>query len=79
MIEAARSAAGAGAEGMFGGFGSFLGGMLLFVGITLLLFPLLVNVYGIMDTLFGPLTGGGSFAQGNVAQGNDFVPEVIIT
>ena len=74
MIEAARSAAGSGAEGMIGGFGSLLGGMLLFVGITLLLFPLLVNVYGIMDTLFGPLTGGGSFAQGN-----DFVPEVIIT
>ena len=79
MIEAARSAAGADAGGMIGGFGSFLGGMLLFVGITLLLFPLLVNVYGIMDTLFGPLTGGGSFAQGNDAQGNDFVPEVIIT
>lgn len=74
MIDAARSAAGSGAEGMIGGFGSLLGGMLLFVGITLLLFPLLVNVYGIMDTLFGPLTGGGSFAQGN-----DFVPEVIIT
>ena len=71
MIE---SAAGAGAEGMIGGFGSLLGGMLLFAGITLLLFPLLVNIYGIMDTLFGPLTGGGSFAQGN-----DFVPEVIIT
>lgn len=74
MIEAARSAAGAEAGGMIGGFGSLLGGMLLFVGITLLLFPLLVNVYGIMDTLLGPLTGGGSFAQGN-----DFVPEVIIT
>lgn len=79
MMEAARSAAGADAGGMIGGFGSFLGGMFLFIGIALLLFPLLVNIYGIMDTLFGPLTGGGSFAQGNDVQGNDFVPEVIIT
>lgn len=74
LMDAAMSAAGAGAGGMGGSFGSFLGGMLLFIGITLLLFPILVNVYGIMDSLFGPLTGGGSFAQGN-----DFIPEVIIT
>ena len=74
LMDAAMGAFGVGPGGMGGSFGGFLGGLALFIGLAFLLFPIMVNLYGIMDSLFNPLTGGGSFAQGD-----GFIPEVIIT
>lgn len=74
LMDAAMGAFGVGPGGVGGSFGGFLGGLALFIGLAFLLFPIMVNLYGIMDSLFNPLTGGGSFAQGD-----GFIPEVIIT
>lgn len=66
MMEASMSAAAAGGGdipmmGMGGGsFGSFLGGLLMFAGMALLMFPLLVNIYGILDTFASALMGRSS-------------------
>ena len=77
LMEAAMSAAGAGPSGLEGSFGDFLGGLGMFSLMAILLFPLLVNLYGIVDSIFGPLTGVGygSAAHDNISP----LPEIIIT
>lgn len=66
MMEASMVAMGGGQT-----FGSFLGGLGLFIGLGILLFPLLVNLYGILDSTFGALTKGSS--------SGGLLPEIIIT
>ena len=57
-------------------FGSWLGGMATFTLMFIILFPVLVNLYGIIDTIGNALTGSGSYTD---SQGGSFIPEVIIT
>ena len=85
MMEASMSAFGGhfspGGMGSMS-FGSWLGGMATFALMFIILFPVLVNLYGIMDTIGNALTGGGSYADnrgGGGFGGGGFVPEVIIT
>ena len=74
LMDAAMEASGVGSGGIGESFGGFLGGQALFIGLAFLSFPIMVNLYAIMDSLFNPLMGGRSFAHGDV-----FIPEVIIT
>lgn len=53
-------------------FGSWLGSMATFALMFIMFFPVLVNLYGIIDTIGNSLTGGGSYAD-------SLIPEVIIT
>ena len=53
MMEASMAMAGGGVS-----FGSFIGGLAIFVGMGLLLFPLLANFYGLLDTIARPFMGG---------------------
>lgn len=53
-------------------FGSWLGSMATFALMFVMFFPVLVNLYGIIDTIGNSLTGGGSYAD-------SLIPEVIIT
>lgn len=53
-------------------FGSWLGSMATFALMFIMFFPILVNLYGIIDTIGNSLTGGGSYAD-------SLIPEVIIT
>ena len=53
-------------------FGSWLGSMATFTLMFVMFFPILVNLYGIIDIIGNPLTGGGSYAD-------SLIPEVIIT
>lgn len=81
MMEASMSAFGGGAspQGMAGmSWGQWFGGMATFALMFIVLFPVLVNLYGIMDTIGNAFTGGGSYAD-NRGSGGGFVPEVIIT
>ena len=79
MMEASMSAFGGefspGGMGSMS-FGSWLGGMATFTLMFIILFPVLVNLYGIIDTIGNALTGGGSYAD---SRGDSFIPEVIIT
>ena len=53
-------------------FGSWLGSMATFTLMFIMFFPVLVNLYGIIDIIGNSLTGGGSYAD-------SLIPEVIIT
>ena len=53
-------------------FGSWFGAMATFTLMFIIFFPVLVNLYGIIDTIGNSLTGGGSYAD-------SLIPEVIIT
>ena len=53
-------------------FGSWLGSMATFALMFIMFFPVLVNLYGIIDSIGNSLTGGGSYAD-------SLIPEVIIT
>ena len=53
-------------------FGSWLGSMATFALMFIMFFPILVNLYGIIDIIGNSLTGGGSYAD-------SLIPEVIIT
>lgn len=75
------------AMGMFGGggsygamsnmsFGSWLGGMAMFAITAIILFPILVNVYGVLDTIFN---SGGTYIQAEKYMGAEWIPEVEIT
>ena len=75
MMEAAVSAGDGefSPEGMGSmSFGSWLGSMATFALMFIMFFPVLVNLYGIIDTIGNSLTGGGSYAD-------SLIPEVIIT
>lgn len=52
LMEASMSIAGGGQS-----WGQFFGGLAMFVILSLILFPILVNLYGIMDSTLGVLTG----------------------
>lgn len=78
MMEASMSAFGGSAspQGMAEmSWGQWFGGMAVFALMFIVLFPVLVNLYGIMDTIGNAFTGGGSYARDN----GGFIPEVIIT
>lgn len=70
MMNAAMSVASGGDSMMTASFGQFLGGLGLSILAFIILFPVLVIAYGIMDTL-----SGGSRSSGEVGG----YPEVIIT
>lgn len=70
MMNAAMSVASGGGNAMTATWGQFFGGLAIFTLMFIVLFPVLVNLYGIMDSLsFKNDYGGG---------GGGF-PEVIIT
>jgi len=56
-------------------FGSYMIGTLAAVALLFIAFPLLVNLYGIMDTIGNSMTGGGSYA--NFGSGSSV--DIIIT
>jgi len=61
-----------GMGGMFSmGWGQFFMGLAIFAAITIILFPILVNVYAIIDSLSYKSDSGGGGGGG--------LPEVIIT
>ena len=72
LMESAFGLAGGGGGGMAGmSWGQFFGGLAIFAIMFLLLFPILVNVYAILDTLNVKVDGGRGGGGG--------LPEVIIT
>jgi hypothetical protein len=74
MMEAAMSAAGSsgGMGGMFSmSWGQFFTGLAIFAVMAIILFPILVNVYAIIDSLSYKSDSGGGGGGG--------LPEVIIT
>jgi hypothetical protein len=70
MMNAAMSVASGGGGMMSATWGSFFGGLALFAIMAILLFPVLVIAYGIMDSLSPKNDYGG---------GGGGFPEVIIT
>lgn len=74
LMEASMAMAGSsgGMGGMFSmGWGQFFMGLAIFAAITIILFPILVNVYAIIDSLSYKSDSGGGGGGG--------LPEVIIT
>lgn len=79
LMDAAMSMFGGG--GSYGAmsnmsFGSWLGGMATFALMTILLFPILVMTYGVLDTIFN---SGGTYTSVDKHLGAEWVPEIEIT
>lgn len=74
MMQAAMSAATGGGNMYSATWGQFFGGMALFAMAFILFFPILVNLYGIIDTL-----SPGSYNDYGSHGGGGGYPEVIIT
>lgn len=71
-------------RGMMGSFGDTLMGVAIGAALFILLFPILVNIYGIIRTLADGITGGSSRGGVNInisssfADINNAMPEIEI-